>query len=69
VSKTTMSFALPDELRHPDFVVDVRGKGLMIGVEFATDEACQLTVGQMLKCGMCAAYTLNNPRSSDWSRR
>ncbi len=48
--------------RHPDFVVDVRGKGLMIGVEFATDEACELTVGQMLKGGMCAAYTLNNPR-------
>ena len=47
--------------RHPDFVVDVRGKGLMIGVEFATDEACELTVGQMLKSGMCAAYSLNNP--------
>ena len=34
----------------------------MIGVEFATDEAAELTAGQMLKHGMCAAFTLNNPR-------
>jgi putrescine aminotransferase len=48
--------------RHRDLVVDVRGKGLMIGVEFATDEVGELTIAQMLKYGMCAAYTLNNPR-------
>ena len=48
--------------RHPDFVVDVRGKGLMIGVEFTTDEVGELTIAQMLEYGMCAAYTLNNPR-------
>lgn len=50
------------QARHGDAVTDVRGKGLMIGVEFATDEVCELTVGQMLTRGMCAAYTLNNPR-------
>jgi len=50
------------QTKHRDLVADVRGKGLMIGVEFATDEACELTVAQMLKHGMCAAYTLNNPR-------
>ena len=34
----------------------------MIGVEFAMDEVAELTVMQMLKHGMCAAFTLNNPR-------
>lgn len=34
----------------------------MPGVEFAMDEVAELTVGQMLKHGMCAAFTLNNPR-------
>jgi len=48
--------------RHRDFVVDIRGRGLMIGVEFASDEVAELTVMQMLKHGMCAAFTLNNPR-------
>ena len=50
------------QTKHRDLVADVRGKGLMIGVEFATDEVCELTVAQILKRGMCAAYTLNNPR-------
>ncbi len=48
--------------RHTDLVAEVRGKGLMIGVEFAMDEVGELTVAQLLKRGMCAAYTLNNPR-------
>lgn len=50
------------QTRHTDLVADVRGRGLMIGVEFAMDEVGELTVAQMLKRGMCAAYTLNNPR-------
>ncbi len=48
--------------RHSDLVSEVRGLGLMIGVEFAMDEVGELTIAQMLKRGMCAAYTLNNPR-------
>jgi len=48
--------------KHGDLVSDVRGRGLMIGVEFSMDEVGELTVAQMLKLGMCAAYTLNNPR-------
>ena len=50
------------QAKHGDLVTDVRGKGLMIGVEFSVDEVAELTVGQMLKHGMCAAFTLNNPR-------
>jgi putrescine aminotransferase len=48
--------------RYPDFVKEVRGRGLMIGVEFQMDEVGELVVAQMLKRGMCVAYTLNNPR-------
>lgn len=50
------------QAEHGDLVTDVRGKGLMIGVEFSVDEVAELTVGQMLTHGMCAAFTLNNPR-------
>jgi putrescine aminotransferase len=48
--------------RHDDLIADVRGAGLMIGVEFAMDEVGELTVAHMMKGGVCAAYTLNNPR-------
>jgi len=48
--------------RHPDLIAEVRGRGLMIGVEFTMDEVGELTVAQMLIRGLCAAYTLNNPR-------
>jgi putrescine aminotransferase len=45
-----------------DLVHEVRGRGLMIGLEFRIDEVGELCVAQMLKRGMCVAYTLNNPR-------
>lgn len=48
--------------RHPDSIREVRGLGLMIGVEFSMDEMGELTIAQMTKRGMVAAYTLNNPR-------
>ncbi len=47
---------------HKDLISEVRGRGLMIGVEFAMDEVGELVIAQLLKRGMCAAYTLNNPR-------
>jgi putrescine aminotransferase len=47
--------------RH-EIIADVRGQGLMVGVEFAMDEVGELVIGQMVKRGMVAAYTLNNPR-------
>jgi putrescine aminotransferase len=50
------------QLKHDDLIAEVRGLGLMIGVEFRMDEVGELTIAQMLKRGMCAAYTLNNPR-------
>lgn len=47
---------------HPDLVTEVRGRGLMLGVEFAMDEVGELAIAQMTKRGLVAAYTLNNPR-------
>ncbi len=48
--------------QHGDLIAEVRGRGLMIGLEFKMDEVGELVVAQMLKRGMCVAYTLNNPR-------
>lgn len=48
--------------RNSDLIAEVRGLGLMIGVEFRQDEVGELTIAQMMKRGLCAAYTLNNPR-------
>jgi putrescine aminotransferase len=43
-------------------IKEARGRGLMIGVEFQFDEVGELVIAQMLKRGVAAAYTLNNPR-------
>lgn len=43
-------------------VAEVRGRGLMLGVEFTMDEVGELVIAQMVKRGLVAAYTLNNPR-------
>ncbi len=48
--------------KHSDVVAEVRGRGLMIGVEFAMDEVGELVVAQLLKRGVCVAYALNNPK-------
>lgn len=48
--------------RHPDLILEVRGRGLMIGVEMREDEVGELIVAQLLKRGVCVAYALNNPR-------
>lgn len=48
--------------RNADLIGEVRGKGLMVGVEFTMDEVGELTVAQLLKRGLCVAYALNNPR-------
>ena len=64
---TTMGAKMLDGLKfvaaqHTDLITEARGRGLMIGVEFAMDEVGELVVAQMLKRGVCVAYTLNNPR-------
>lgn len=48
--------------RRPDLVKEVRGKGLLIGVEFAEDDIAGLVIAGLAQRGIIAAYTLNNPR-------
>ena len=48
--------------RHAETILDVRGRGLMIGLEFREDEVGELVVAALLRRGVCVAYALNNPR-------
>ncbi|MFW5698136.1 MAG: aspartate aminotransferase family protein, partial [Fimbriimonadaceae bacterium] len=48
--------------KAPGMIKEVRGEGLMLGVEFALDEVGELVIAQMTMRGLVAAYTLNNPR-------
>ena len=48
--------------KHPQWIKEIRGKGLMVGLEFNEDEVGELVVAQLLKYGVCVAYALNNPR-------
>lgn len=48
--------------RHAETVGEVRGRGLMVGLEFREDEVGELVVASLLKRGVCVAYALNNPR-------
>ena len=47
---------------YPDMVVDVRGKGMVAGVEFALDDIGALVIFGCGKRGVLAAYSMNNPR-------
>ncbi len=48
--------------KHPKAVHDVRGMGLMIGVEFTHEEVGELCIGGLVRRGVIVAYTLNNPK-------
>jgi putrescine aminotransferase len=50
------------QAKFPDLLGEVRGRGLMIGVEFTMDEVGEVVVAQLMKHGVCVAYALNNPR-------
>ena len=46
----------------PDLVRDVRGLGLMLGMEFHEDKFGGSLIFEMVKRGVIAVYTLNQPR-------
>ncbi len=48
--------------KHPTALVEVRGMGLMIGVEFAHEDVGELCIGGLARRGVVAAYALNNPK-------
>lgn len=50
------------QAEFPEHIVEARGLGLMIGVEFGADDVGELVISAMVRRGVIAAYTLNNPR-------
>lgn len=50
------------QARLPSALVEARGMGLMIGVEFSVKDVAELTINLMAARGVIAAYTLNNPK-------
>ncbi len=48
--------------RTPGALKEVRGLGLMLGVEFAIQDVAELTINGMARRGVIAGYTLNNPK-------
>jgi putrescine aminotransferase len=50
------------QAKYPDLLTEVRGVGLMIGVEFADADVGKLTIGSLVHNGVIAAYTLNNAK-------
>ena len=48
--------------RIPGSLIAVRGKGLMIGVEFLLKDVAEITINAMARRGIISAYTLNNPK-------
>ena len=48
--------------KFPDLLNEARGRGLMIGVEFADADIGKLAIGALVHHGVIAAYTLNNAK-------
>jgi len=48
--------------KYPGTVVEVRGKGLLIGMEFTERDIAALVIAGLAQQHILAAYTLNNPR-------
>ena len=46
---------------HPQLIKEVRGRGLLIGVEFNHSDVAGLVIAGLAQRGIIAAYTLNNP--------
>ncbi len=49
------------QAKYPQCVQEVRGRGLIIGVQFAHEDIGALAIVGLLKSNVIAAYTLNNP--------
>src|SRR5438093_226455 len=47
--------------RHPGVVKQVRGKGLLVGVEFTDPDIVLLVTAEALQRGVIVFYSLNNP--------
>lgn len=47
---------------YPEVIREVRGKGLMIGIEFTKEGVGGFVMAKLIEQGILAAYTLNNPK-------
>lgn len=47
---------------YPNVIKEVRGKGLMIGIELTKEGIGGLVMSEMVNRGILVAYTLNNPK-------
>jgi putrescine aminotransferase len=48
--------------RYPDMIREVRGLGLLAGIEFAEDDIAALVIAGCGRRDLLAAYSLNNPK-------
>lgn len=48
--------------RHPNVIKEVRGLGLLAGVEFEDEDVATLTIAGCTKRNLLVAYSLNNPK-------
>jgi len=48
--------------RYPELIFQVRGKGLLIGLELADEGIGGMLMAELINRGVMVAYTLNNPR-------
>ena len=48
--------------KHPDMIKEVRGKGLLAGIEFAEDDIALLAIAACGKRDLLLAYSMNNPK-------
>jgi len=46
---------------HADLILEVRGRGLLIGVQFENSDIAGLVIAGLVQRRVIAAYTLNNP--------
>ncbi len=50
------------QTQFPNIIKEVRGQGLIIGLEFPMQEYAELTINGLAGANIIAAYTLNNPK-------
>ncbi|MTV47452.1 aminotransferase class III-fold pyridoxal phosphate-dependent enzyme [Heliobacillus mobilis] len=48
--------------RYPQVIADVRGRGLLIGIEFVKEGVGGVVIGRMVENQIIVGYALNNPR-------
>jgi putrescine aminotransferase len=47
---------------YEDIIVEVRGRGLLVGVEFTDSDVGGIAIAAMGARGVLSAYTLNDPK-------